>query len=333
MKKLILLISIILCLLPINKIYAEEEHIIIADGALFNLTIDQKQTLENELIDIKNNQDINIYFIYDLSLQDSVNLTDYAKSFLEDKLLSSENIVLVISKSSYVVAAYGDNSDDILQDNQNIFNKYYETSIDGDDFNGIKSYYNYLVEIVNHYRKINSIPIASDLLVNDYINLFNEDELNVLNNKLNKLTDKYNLSLPIITTDYLIRYDLETYSNEFYDLNNYSKDGIMLLIYVNEEEKDIHILRKGEMIDAISDDDIEDIYSTLKSNLDNGQHNDLVNNYINEIDKLLNKNKVISFLKTHNYLVITVILLIIIFISLFISKIINKKNRIYKTKL
>ncbi|MBQ5553968.1 MAG: hypothetical protein IIU37_10350, partial [Erysipelotrichaceae bacterium] len=82
MKRIFSVILLALTLLWANNIYAAEDHVILENYQDF-MSRDQYDQLNEDLAQIQENYDVNIYFIYDTSIDDSDNgVKTYADEFL-----------------------------------------------------------------------------------------------------------------------------------------------------------------------------------------------------------------------------------------------------------
>lgn len=90
-------------------------------------------------------------------------------------------------------------------------------------------------------------------------------KLGELNDKLWKLSEKYDLDIVIVTTDSLGEKSPQAFADDFYDYNGYKKDGILFLISM--EYRDWAISTTGKGIDIFTDSVQSEIVSEMKPSL------------------------------------------------------------------
>lgn len=90
-------------------------------------------------------------------------------------------------------------------------------------------------------------------------------KLGELNDKLWKLSEKYDLDIVIVTTDSLGEKSPQAFADDFYDYNGYKKDGILFLISM--EYRDWAISTTGKGINIFTDSVQSEIVSAMRSSL------------------------------------------------------------------
>lgn len=92
-------------------------------------------------------------------------------------------------------------------------------------------------------------------IVVDNADVLSEAEEEKLFSKLVNINEEYNVTAVVVTVDSVGRKTPEAYADDFYDYDGYGKDGILLL--VSMEESDYHISTSGDAIEIFTDDGLE----------------------------------------------------------------------------
>ena len=90
----------------------------------------------------------------------------------------------------------------------------------------------------------------------DYADLLTEEEEEDLR-YLSEEFEQYDMSVIFLTTSNAEGHTSRTYSDDFYDDNNFKPDGVLFLIDMDNRE--IYVNTVGVGIDIIDDDEIEEI--------------------------------------------------------------------------
>lgn len=102
-----------------------------------------------------------------------------------------------------------------------------------------------------------------------YRNVIDDAELiendKELNDRLEKISDKYDSDIVIVTVDSLGFKTSQEFADDFYDYNNYDENGILFLI--STEERDWAISTKGDCIKIFNDNTQDSLISKMKSSL------------------------------------------------------------------
>ena len=153
----------------------------------------------------------------------------------------------------------------------------------------------------------------ADLVV-DYADLLTSSQEAELETQLQKLTEKYHMSVVIVTADSMGGKDTVAYADDFLDYNGYGEDGILLLI--NMEERQWHISTVGEAVSAFSDADIAHIEDQIVDDLRNENYMDAFEEFVSQCDNILND----AFSLVTNLIIALVIGLIVAWISTRVMK-------------
>lgn len=115
----------------------------------------------------------------------------------------------------------------------------------------------------------------------DNAGLLSSSEEKALVEKILVLEEKYNLNL-VILTENKIRGTVVSYSDDYYDNNGYSEDGVLLLI--NMQGRDWYISTAGKCIGWLTDYGIERIGDGFTYYLSDGEYYDGFDEYLNLLD-------------------------------------------------
>lgn len=166
MKKIFSVILLALTLLWANNIYAAEDHVILENYQDF-MSRDQYDQLNEDLAQIQENYDVNIYFIYDTSIDDSDDgVKTYADEFLASHSFNSNNVAIVMSSSYYYVAANGDGANEVIKRDEAVFDRFYSRAsmLSSSDpnafFEGITNAYQYVLELINAKTYQSDAPVS-----------------------------------------------------------------------------------------------------------------------------------------------------------------------------
>ncbi|MBQ1322857.1 MAG: TPM domain-containing protein [Erysipelotrichaceae bacterium] len=290
MKKIFSVILLALTLLWANNIYAAEDHVILENYQDF-MSRDQYDQLNEDLAQIQENYDVNIYFIYDTSIDDSDNgVKTYADEFLASHSYNSNNVAIVMSSSYYYVAANGDGANEVIKRDEAVFDRFYSRAsmLSSSDpnafFEGITNAYQYVLELINAKTYQSDAPVSKEkALVNDFSNIMSDDEEERLNRKLQKIKNKYGFDAVVVTTDSFNGMSARDYADDFYDYSQYSKDGILFVL--NMTERTWYVSTKGKGIDYFTDYGIDAIFEEMAEDLSDGKYYDAFVIYADKVEK------------------------------------------------
>ena len=175
--------------------------------------------------------------------------------------------------------------------------------------------------------------IGNDKYLVDDGDILSKRQSRQLNKKLKNLSDKYAVDIVVYTTKDLSGLDTASYADRFYDLNGFKKDGLILLM--DMENKIAHISTRGSCITLFKDRGVKYILDNMSDYLKSADYNKAINVFIESCDNILadevdfnNPVKIDSReLKLENYIFSFVISLLFsgIFIY-FLRKQINSKE-------
>ncbi|MBQ3307179.1 MAG: TPM domain-containing protein [Bacilli bacterium] len=130
----------------------------------------------------------------------------------------------------------------------------------------------------------------------DFADVLEEKQEKEIQKKLLKYNKETNIDSVIVITDDLIDFSLADYTYNFYDYNYFSKEGIILTIYVHEDIPKIFMGNTGG-----SGSDVFETYSTERSgdiikyiydkHMSDNNYYEICNDYINLTSEMYSKNK------------------------------------------
>lgn len=107
--------------------------------------------------------------------------------------------------------------------------------------------------------------------------------------ELNEVSQRQQVDIIIVTTDFIGSKTPEAYADDYFDYNVYgygnNRDGILLLISM--EDRDWHISTSGYGITAITDDAVEHIGDKMESDLSSGNYAKAFHTYIQLCDEMI----------------------------------------------
>ncbi len=115
---------------------------------------------------------------------------------------------------------------------------------------------------------------SSGRFVYDDANLLSSYEESNVSNRLEELSRKHNTEIVIVTVDYLGGSSINSFINNFYDVNDLgygdTRDGVLLVVCMSMRE--FRILSNGKAADKISLDDIDSISDSITPYLSDGDY-------------------------------------------------------------
>ena len=168
---------------------------------------------------------------------------------------------------------------------------YYFFNITGDIMKKIK----YVIFILLVFIGINSVnaitKFDNTLKVYDYAQLLTEKEEKNLKLNIDSYINRYNVDMVIVTVKYYEQINLEDYMNLFYAKNNFgkgnTKDGIIIVVDLKENSKDIHIKVYGNTEKLYSENELEKIYNNINKE---DKYYDKLLNFIEYSNKYIYEN-------------------------------------------
>lgn len=293
MKRLFKLIIIsLISVLTVFSIQAQSDHVVIEEYSDY-MTSAQYAQLNEDMQHIRDDYDIDIYFIYDTKIENTETAVKrYAEDFIAVNGSASNNVAIVMSSGTYYIAATGSAAAEVLKNETAIWNRFYNrasmiSSTDPNAFyEGIRDAYQYIVKLVNGVEYQSNAPVSTlKALVNDYAGLLNDQEEEKLNRRLQNIKDKYGFDAVVLTTDSYNGMDVEDYADDFYDYSQYGQDGILFVW--NDAEREAYIMTAGRAIDYFTDYGIDTIFDDMTDDLVNNRFYDAFTIYANRVDRFI----------------------------------------------
>ena len=155
-----------------------------------------------------------------------------------------------------------------------------------------------IVRVDNEVKEkiLNTPSVDESQKIYDYADVLKEDKENKIHKKLESYIEETNIDSIIVITDDLLGFSLSDYTYNFYDYNYFSKEGIILTIYIDEDNPKIFMGNTGS-----SDSDVFTIYSTERSgdiikyiydkHMSDDNYYDICNDYISLTQEMYSKSK------------------------------------------
>ena len=120
----------------------------------------------------------------------------------------------------------------------------------------------------------------------DDADLLTRSEERKLANRLDDVSEEYEVDIIIVTVETIGHYTPNQYIEYFYDENNcgYGEDRDGVLLLVTMEEREYRILSNGFAAKAISSDDIDDIGDTISDYLSDGEYAEAFHSFVDECE-------------------------------------------------
>lgn len=124
----------------------------------------------------------------------------------------------------------------------------------------------------------------------DEADLLTDAEESVLLNKLNRVSEAYQVEVAIAAVDTAGQFSADHYVEYFYDRYDYgygeNRDGVLLMVIM--DERDYRILSNGLGADAISMSDIDSIGEEVASYLSDGDYVEAFDLFVDECEYEIN---------------------------------------------
>lgn len=110
--------------------------------------------------------------------------------------------------------------------------------------------------------------------VYDFANLFEESDEDLIYNQITNFINDTGLDMAIVTTNYNSKMSVMEYADDFYDYNDFSRDGILFLIDMDTRE--YYVSTTGKAMFYFDDNRIDYILDNLYSDMVNGDYKSAV---------------------------------------------------------
>lgn len=129
--------------------------------------------------------------------------------------------------------------------------------------------------------------VNSKELVYDFATLFTDDEIEHLKEKTHEISLKEKYSIVIVTVFSLGTKTPMEYADDFFDYNDFGKDGILLLISIGS--RDVYISTSGEGQLLFDNDRVENAISQITPSLSNGFYGTGASKFLTLVDRAFEK--------------------------------------------
>jgi len=119
----------------------------------------------------------------------------------------------------------------------------------------------------------------------DEADLLSVQEEQYLLNRLNEISDHYDLDVVIVTVDSMNGATAESYADDYYDYNGYRPDGVLLLISMYERQWAISTTGYG--ITAFTDAGLAYLEEQFIDDLSEGNYADAFQTFISESENMI----------------------------------------------
>jgi uncharacterized protein len=128
-------------------------------------------------------------------------------------------------------------------------------------------------------------------LLMDQLNLLTADEQKALLAKLTDISKRQECSVVIVTTKDLGGEDIKNCAADLYDYGGYGvgpdRAGVLLLVYINGDDRERRMVTTGFGIKAFTDAGIEYILDETRGAMSKGKYAAALNDYADQCDKFL----------------------------------------------
>ncbi len=146
----------------------------------------------------------------------------------------------------------------------------------------------------NNINDILATPaISSKGKIYDFANVLKEDEEKKIYNQLKSFIKSSKIDAVVVTTNNLAGYDIDKYTYNFYDYNDFKSDGVILVLYLNgSEEPNIFMgnsgNENGKVFTIYTDVRMKQILKYIYSDVKKGNYYKAVSDYVKIIDGFFN---------------------------------------------
>lgn len=127
---------------------------------------------------------------------------------------------------------------------------------------------------------------ASNYHVHDDASLMSDAEINELERVASKISSETGLEIVILTVNTTGAYSSVNYADNYYDMNGYDDDGMLLMLAM--EERSWYISTCGEAINAFTDYGIDQLLDTGLPYFSSGHYFDGFSAVLTEIPRYMN---------------------------------------------
>lgn len=131
----------------------------------------------------------------------------------------------------------------------------------------------------------------------DEAGLFTAEECSALEQKAAAVRENYEMDVVILTVNSLGGQYAQSYADDYYDENGYGvgEDYSGLLFLLAMEEREWYVSTCGQAIYAVSDYDIDAIFSKMSSDLSAGNYYEAFDTYLDVLPNYLSSDRLTSY--------------------------------------
>lgn len=144
--------------------------------------------------------------------------------------------------------------------------------------------------------------------------LTDEDEQRISESIVEAIED-CKMDIVVVTVEDLEGKSTMEYADDYYDYNGYDEDGVLYLLHVEDgiySRGNSWISTSGKAIDAIHDDDIQDIGSDITPDLLEGNYTAAILEYVSQAHSLIKQSTSINFKKMAAWAIIVGVIVMVI---------------------
>ena len=152
--------------------------------------------------------------------------------------------------------------------------------------------------------------VSSEEKVYDFADLYNEDQEKNLFQAANNYTTNSSIDVVVVTTKDLKGFTLEQYAYNFYDYNMFKSEGIVFVIYIENEKAKLFMgdigTKESKVFVMYNDKRTEEILSYIYPDIKEGNYYLDTDKYIKTNDGLYRINNNSYYLDEHGVIVKTI---------------------------
>ena len=284
MKKVLLpaVISLMMSVLAVPVSAQADEFILDYDGYL---TAAQKAELDQEAQEILQETGYSVLLLLDETNNGS--LIDYAMSEYNAHAPSTDGIILAVDSDEYYVYP-GGNAAQYIDDaeSERLWNAFL---CDEDIYECVEGYLDYAEDLFGQHK----IPVTpsetSAERMTDFTGKLDGSQLTALIQKMDAVSTEHGITVAGALTDTLDGIDVQTYADQFFDLNDlgYGPTDSGVLLLISEAEREFALSTKGKAIGAFTTAGQEYLIKQLKSDMSKGNYYKVFDAYTDLADQFL----------------------------------------------
>ncbi|MCR5450429.1 MAG: TPM domain-containing protein [Solobacterium sp.] len=284
MKKVLLpaVISLMMGTLAVPVLAQGDEFILDYDGYL---TAAQKAELNEEAQEILQETGYSVLLLLDETNTGS--LIDYAVSEYNAHAPSADGIMLAVDSDEYYVYSAGSAAQYIdAAQSERIWNAFL---CDEDIYECVDEYLDYAEELFEQHRVPARPTETYAERMTDFTGKLDGSQLTALIQKMDAVSTEHGITVAGALTDTLDGMDVQTYADQFFDLNGlgYGPTDSGVLLLISEEDREFALSTKGKAIGAFTNAGQEYLIKQLKSDMSKGNYYKVFDAYTDLADQFL----------------------------------------------